>query len=94
METDVTPSRTTGSSSTQHKRRKSQVVTSDDEAEKQMLKKNTYNVLTQQSKATKGQSVPVVSIPESNTSARKQPPLVVKNIDFTTLADKVKSCNL
>lgn len=84
-----------------HKRKPSPPAVDDGKLKQQLLESNKFAKLAATSLDTEGntahpvpkaKAVPVVSPPENTTSNEKQPPLVVKNVDFSTLIDKMEKC--
>ena len=86
------------------KRKPSPSAVDDGKMKQQLLDKNKFaklaahstdndgNEVPSTSKGTKRKTTPVVSPPGSNQKVQKLPPLVVKNVNFATLLDKLDSC--
>lgn len=94
METEEIPYDAAASTERKHKRKKTDPVAIIDgkQLKRQLLNNNTFSTLANENEAHSSKSKPVVSIP-GTPGAKKQPPLVVKNVDFTTLAGKIESCD-
>lgn len=63
-------------------------VINSGEAEQNLLNKNKFNKLVNDKKGNK--TTPVVTQPAKSSGKGKLPPLVVRNVDFATLAEKMR----
>lgn len=78
------------------KRKKSDTtnVVDDGKLKKQLLRSNSFGMLTDQSNASKIQQAPVITSSEIASGKEKLPPLVVMNVDLATLHTKLDSCKV
>lgn len=76
------------------KRKKSEhtLAADDDKMKQQLLNNNQFVSLADNPQATTSKATPVVSTAEKSAKA-KQPPLVVKNVEFACVFDKMKTCD-
>lgn len=99
MEMETSQDATGSSASGKPKRKKRDHIEPDpppdvDKQKQLQLQLLNQNPFASLAGGSQGQPIPVVTQPENVSGKKKQPPLVVKNVDFATLSEQIPKCGV